>query len=166
MNLVENRSAMNKFVKLLSVACLFAVAVPGASLAEEQQEASDDGVRNCINASRIRSTKVIDDRNILFYMRGKTIYHNVLPRRCPGLRREGRFSYRITTGNLCHRDLIRVLYSSGMGLDEGVGCGLGYFREVTEEDAEGIIEGLPRDTEVKPLPPAEPEDVTEESEQP
>jgi hypothetical protein len=157
---------MNKLIRILSAACLFALAVPGASLADEQDEESDDNIRDCVNVSRIRSTRIVDDRNILFYMRGRTVYHNNLPRRCPGLRREGRFSYRTTTGNLCRLDLIRVLYSSGIGVEEGVACGLGYFHEITEEDAEGIIEGLPRESEVKPLPPAEPEDITEESDEP
>jgi hypothetical protein len=155
--------AMNKLIRLLPVACLFALAAPGASLADVPDEDSDDSTRNCINVSRIRSTKVVDDRNILFYARGSTIYHNILPRRCPGLKREGRFSYRTTTGSLCQLDSIRVLYNSGIGLNEGASCTLGLFHEVTKEDAEGIIEGLPQDTEAKPLPPAEPEDVTKES---
>ena len=153
---------MNNLMKIFWPACLLALAVPGASLADQQDDESDDGLKSCIRVNRIRNTKVVDDLNVLFYMRGKTIYHVRLPRRCPGLRREGRFTYRTTGGNLCHLDTITVLYSAATGLDPGPSCRLGYFTEVTEEDAEGIIEGLPRESQAKPLPPAEPEDLSKE----
>ncbi len=153
---------MNKVRKITWLACLVTLLTPGASLAGDQQEEAVDGSENCIRVNRIRSTKVVDDVNILFYMRGSKIYHNRLPRRCPGLGREGRFSYRSLSGNLCHIDSIRVLSGGAGSLEAGVSCRLGYFQEITEEDAEGIIEGLPRESEARPLPPAEPEDVTKE----
>lgn len=152
---------MNKILTFACLASLTALAFPGAALAGGQEDVSDGEVRSCIRTPQIRNTKVIDDRNILFYMRGSTVYHVTLSRRCPGLRREGRFSYRTSTGNLCHLDTITVLYSGATGLDPGASCGLGYFRKVTKEDAEALIEGLQKDPEAKPLPPADPEDMTE-----
>lgn len=157
---------MSKILKFTCLACLLSLAMPGVLRADQQDDDSHEGARSCINTVRIRNSKVVDDRNILFYMNGKTIYHVILPHRCYGLRREGRFSYRTTSGNLCHLDSIRVLYSSGMGLDEGASCQLGYFNEVDEEYAEGLIEGIQKQPlEAKPLPPAEPEDVTKEPEE-
>ncbi len=156
---------MNIKPKSLLLACLFTLAMPGALLAADQEKESDDGIKNCIRTTQIRNTRVVDDLNILFYMRGRTIYHVRLPRRCPGLRREARFSYRSISGNLCHLDSITVLYSGATGLDPGPSCQLGYFQEVTEEDAVGIIEGLQQPVEAEPLPPAEPEDVTGEPEE-
>lgn len=156
---------MNRLTKVCWIACVFALAVPVTALADQQDEEGNDGVRSCIHVNRIRNTKVVDDLNILFYMRGGTIYHVRLPRRCAGLRREGRFSYRTTSGNLCHLDSITVLYGGATGLDPGASCRLNYFMEVTEEDAEGIIEGLPEDTGVRPLPPAEPEELGKETEE-
>ena len=85
-------------MKKFTIACLagmFALPTSTPLLADEE---TDDGVRDCISTSRLQRTKVVDDLNILFYMRGKTVYHSILPRRCRGLSREGRFSYRTFSG--------------------------------------------------------------------
>jgi hypothetical protein len=148
-----------KFVWLI---CLLALLNPGPLLADEEK---DENARNCINVSRIRSTKVVDDSSILFYMSGKTVYHNILPRQCRGLSRENRFSYRISGNTLCQLDSIRILYDSGFGLEEGLSCGLGYFHEVTEEDIEIILDREPRPTQPEPLPPAEPEEIIQETDE-
>lgn len=156
---------MDKQAKLAWLLCSLTLATGSAYAADQQDEESDSSVRNCISTSRIRNTKVVDDFTILFYMSGRTIYHNRLPRRCPGLKRESRFSYRARGGNLCRLDTITLLYSGGLtGLNQGPTCQLGSFNEVSAEDAEGIIEGPPKDQEAKPLPPAEPEDMSGETE--
>lgn len=154
---------MNRSNAFVWLACLMVLSNPDRSLAQEEK---DESVRSCISVTRIRNTRVVDDRNVLFYLRGSQIYHNILPRQCHGLSREGRFSFHVPTGNLCQLDSIRVLYSAGLGLEEGISCQLGYFHKITKEDAEGIIEGLQQQQEAKPLPPAEPEDVTKESDEP
>jgi hypothetical protein len=157
---------MGKQLKLAWLLCSLTLATGSAYAADQQDEESDSSVRNCVSTNRIRTTKVVDDSNILFYMRGGTIYHNRLSRGCNGLGREGRFSYRARGGNLCQMDTITVLYSGGLtGFNRGASCSLGYFNEITEEDAEGIIEGPPKDQEAKPLPPAEPEDMSGETEE-
>ena len=124
------------------------------------QDTDDDGWVRCVNTSMIRNTVVVDDQTILFYMRGGKIYENSLPRRCPGLRRERRFSYRTSVGRLCEIDSITVLQSGGVGLDRGASCGLGPFVEIDETAAEAIRSGELEDVpEGEPLPPAEPEDM-------
>ena len=141
----------------IRLACLVAALVAGPSLADEEV---DTDARRCINGS-IRSTKIVDDSSILFYLRGKSIYHNILPRRCAGLLREGRFSYHRTTSSLCRRDTIQVLYAAGAGLHEGRTCSLGYFYKVTKDDVAAILDPIVEIPQPKPLPPAEPEEVIE-----
>lgn len=153
---------MKHTVRFIWLACLLALLNPGPLLADEEK---DENARNCINVSRIRSTKVVDDSSILFYMRGKSVYHNILPRQCRGLSREKRFSYHISGSLLCQLDLIRILYDSGIGLEEGLSCGLGYFYEVTEEDIEMILDREPRPPQPEPLPPAEPEEIIKETDE-
>ncbi len=65
----------------------------------------------CIDTRRISNTQIIDKQNILFHMRDRTIYHNELPRRCPGLRRGKTISYRASISRLCSNDFITLLDS-------------------------------------------------------
>ena len=153
---------MTQTIKFVWLGCVLALMHSGPSPADEEK---DDDALHCIKASLIRQTKVVDDSRILFYLRGKSIYQNILPRRCRGLSREGRFSYHIATGSLCRLDTIRILYHGGAGLQEGAACGLGYFHEVTEEDVESMLEDLSRPPQAKPLPPADPEEIIKETEE-
>jgi hypothetical protein len=86
--------------------------------------------KNCLNISQIRSTKVIDNNIIDFHMVGGKIYRNTLPQRCPGLKFEGRFSYRTSINQLCSVDIVHVLHDQGGQLYEGAGCGLGKFQQI------------------------------------
>jgi hypothetical protein len=94
--------------------------------------------RDCLILSDIRQTVVLDDRTILFYMRGgkKDVYRNYLPHECPNLAREGRFSYKTPLNRLCNIDLITVLEQFGPGLTPGFTCRLGDFYPITYEEAE------------------------------
>ena len=145
---------------LMLPVCLLHVSVAGPSLADEVE---DEEARRCIQARTIRSTDVLDDLNIFFYMRGKAIYHNILPRQCKGLSRERRFSYTSSVNRLCYLDSIRILHDSGWGLQEGRSCQLGYFRPVTEEDIELIVERKHTPPTARPLPTSEPEEITTEA---
>lgn len=148
--------------KFLGLAFLLALLVPGTSLADEEDE---DNTLNCIHVSRIKSTKVVDDLHILFYMRGGSDYVNILPRQCRGLSRQGRFSYRVSANTLCQLDSIRILYDGATGLEEGISCRLGFFHEVTEEDIEMILDPEPRLPPPEPLPSADPEEIIEETDE-
>ena len=87
---------------------------------------------NCINTSRIRNTRIVDDSTILFYMSGGKAYINRLPRRCSGLRMAGGFGYETSTRQLCRVDTITVLRTGGGGM--GAACGLGVFKPITREE--------------------------------
>lgn len=90
----------------------------------------------CILANRIDRTEVIDERTVLFYMRGRDIYRNQLTQNCPRLVREKRFSYDVRTNQLCNVDFITVLEYWGTSLRPGPSCGLGMFYPITREEAE------------------------------
>ena len=98
-------------------------------------------------------------------MRGRTIYHNMLPRQCGALAREDRFSYQTSIGRLCRLDSIRVLYDDPFGLRAGNRCSLGLFHKIDREDAEALKEGVGMSPEANPLPMPEPERVGKPEEQ-
>jgi hypothetical protein len=78
----------------------------------------------CIPIVSIDHTEVVDDRTILFHMRDKTVYRNVLPAKCPGLKFEDGFSYTTSIPELCSTvEIIRVLR-------RGTSCGLGAFEKL------------------------------------
>ena len=61
-----------------------AVALAGKKVAEPVRTVGEP--KNCVTISQIRSTKVIDSRNIDFRMAGGKTYRNTLPQSCPGLK--------------------------------------------------------------------------------
>lgn len=153
----------------LSVAAtiLLGLTAVTPALADEVVDEIDDiDVKSCIRVRSLRSTKVVDDLNIIFYMVGSTIYHNILPRQCNGLARQDRFSYESRTGNLCDLDTIRILYQAGTRMQEGNACGLGKFHPITKEDADALLEKSTEPPQAEPIPLPEPEDLGEDSEKP
>jgi len=108
-----------------------AVSLSVAPAARSQD--ADEAPRRCLTLMRIDRTEIIDDQTIVFHLKGDDIYVNELDQPCNRLEREGRFTYRTSTGQLCSSDTISVLESSGFGgLQEGFTCGLGRFRSVDE----------------------------------
>src|SRR2546430_10496165 len=64
----------------------------------------------CLPLNQIDHTQVVDDQTILFHMRDRTVYRNVLPAKCSGLKFEDGFSYTSSTDQLCSNvEIIRVL---------------------------------------------------------
>lgn len=88
-------------------------------------------VENCVRVSAIHQTRVIDDYNILFIMKGKKAYLNTMKYRCSRLGFEKSFSYQVHVNQLCSVDTITVFDSSG-GI-QGPSCGLGKFTEYTKK---------------------------------
>ena len=146
---------------LILLACLLVLPAAVPSMADEVKA---ENARNCITTRRLKGTAVIDDRNILFFMIGKTVFHNILPKQCKGLTQSGTFLYHTTAGSLCNLDTIRLLAGND-GLD-GKSCRLGYFLRITEADIPAIVAGPGSPPETAPLPPAEVEDIDVESDQP
>jgi hypothetical protein len=93
----------------------------------------------CLATARIRDTDILDDRTIIFYLRGnRQVYRTYLPRACPGLERNERFAYQTRNSQLCSIDLITVLEQYGAGLQSGATCRLSDFIPITREEAEDL----------------------------
>lgn len=124
------------FMQAAVAAC--AIGLIGASAAPARKPAKDDGrvavgeAVDCISTNRIRNSRVLDDRTIDFEMDGGVVYRNVLPFSCSGLGFEQRFSYRLSTPQLCSVDIITVLRTGGPGLMPGPSCGLGKFQKMSK----------------------------------
>lgn len=173
---------MHKLIRVfLLPAIALSIAMPAVGQEEEQViktakegqaiDTVEDSTRSCITLRSLRRTQVIDDSNIVFRLRGRTTYHNILPRACTGLAREDRFSYDSGFGRLCEGDMIRVLYSGAFGsagMREGAGCRLGMFQKISQEDAKALKDAPLNQPESKiKLPMPAPQEVgadTEESE--
>jgi hypothetical protein len=120
-------------------ACLvpLAVSVPAAAQ-DDEDEAFDRTPQDCIVTTNIDSTEAIDDQNIIFHMNGRRAYRNHLPRRCPGLERENRFSYETRGARLCSIDTITVLEQFGVGFRPGFTCRLGEFVPLSPAEIEDL----------------------------
>jgi hypothetical protein len=66
------------------------------------------------------------------------VYRTYLPRECPGLERNDRFSYETRGGQLCDIDTITVLEQFGTRLNPSFTCRLGEFIPITREEAENL----------------------------
>ncbi len=134
------------------------LGVPAVSAAPEDVEDVGDETdaeesQRCINSRTIRRTDVVDDSNILFYIRGSKVYLNTLPKTCKGLSDERRFTYGSYTRSLCEFDRINVLKDSTFGAYEGRACKLGRFRLVTQDDVAYLFEQRQRVPEAERVDP-------------
>ncbi|MCK5425100.1 MAG: hypothetical protein KAI89_06990 [Emcibacter sp.] len=84
-------------------------------------------IENCLRLRNVKTSRVIDDYNILFYMKGKKAYLNTLKRRCSRLSIDGSFSYKVSNFQLCDYDHISVFDAHGQ--TAGGFCGLSKFVE-------------------------------------
>ena len=108
---------------------ILAIAAPALGRDKPIPEATPDGKAvDCIWLGDLRESKVRSDGVIDFVTRGSKVYRNTLDSECPQLGFEERFSYKVSTSQLCSTDLITVLTSPG--LSQGATCGLGQFQPV------------------------------------
>ena len=96
---------------LLLVALLGAASAGPASADDRAAPAAT----SCLARENIRTTKVIDDRNILFTTRDRTMYNNQLSRHCPGMRRSTPLSFTYADHRLCSGSTFSVLMRIGSG---------------------------------------------------
>ncbi len=117
------------FKSAFTTTALLTVMAVSAHAAEDKAAGEARATENCISLAHIDRSEVIDDRTILFHMKGDKIWQNKLPHRCFGLKFEDGFGYATSLSQLCSTDIITVL-------NRGTKCGLGQFTEYTKEDQE------------------------------
>ncbi len=87
----------------------FAVCSAGTLAADERSIG-----QSCIHHPSIKRSKVLNDRNILYVMNDKTMYNNVLPKPCPGMRSNATLSYTYSNNSdLCSGSTVTVLQRVG-----------------------------------------------------
>lgn len=95
-----------------------------------QQPAASATGPSCVELSRIRESRVVDDRTIDFVLRDGSVLRNTLPSSCPQLGFEKAFTYSTSIARLCSVDIITVINQGG-GIRTGASCGLGKFTPYT-----------------------------------
>ena len=140
--------------------------VADPSMADEEVDDEEDNSIRCINTRNLKTTEVVNDDNLLFYMMGTKVYLNVLPRTCKGLSRERRFSYSTTGRSLCSSDTIRVLSDSGGSLHQGKLCRLGRFYLTSKEEVAAARERSMQPPQAEPPAGAEVEEIGKEPDEP
>jgi hypothetical protein len=101
---------------------------------DDDEEFFDRTPERCISTNRIRDTEILDDETVLFYLRGRRAYINMLDYTCNGLASAGRFAMEVRSGRLCSVDTITVIYVSSR--IPGMTCRLGEFYPIPWEEAE------------------------------
>ncbi len=85
--------------------------------------------KKCIYVRRIRSTKILDDYQIIFIQNSsKKAYLNKLAKKCRRLKFNGSIAYTTRSGSLCKGDYITAFDT--LGSIEGPSCRLGVFYEL------------------------------------
>lgn len=92
----------------------------------------------CLQLSRVESTEVLNNRQILFSTIGRHHYLNTLPYPCPGLRRGATLLFRTSIDLVCDVDVVTVLNTMGWGMQPGASCGLGKFEPLDEAEVEQL----------------------------
>ena len=124
---------LRKIAGCLTVA--LASAVPAAGGSAQDNPAPSP---SCLQLRRIDRTEVVDSRNILFYLKDRTIYQNALPHACATLVDDKPFMYRVTMNQLCDSDVITVLERWTFGFTPTETCMLGDFKLVDKADVEAL----------------------------
>jgi len=110
----------------------------GAAEPEAKRSDAPPGTEYCLSLIRIRDSKILDSKHILFTMTDKSMYLNTLPKKCAGMDPGDAYTFRTSLNSLCNQDVITMLYPGGHGMLPGVSCGLGLFERVTQEQVDAL----------------------------
>jgi hypothetical protein len=114
-----------------------------ALVAGEAARAQDDEplvAQQCVSHSMIRRTKIVDDTNILFYMRNGVVYNNVLPRQCPSLNPHTLVEYSYRGGQLCADSTVQIYWDMNMRQVPTFVCRIGMFVPLADSEVEALLD--------------------------
>lgn len=92
-----------------------------------------DGSSACVDLSRLRSTKPVDNRTIVVTLRDGGYRKIALAGNCIGLKIQGGFAYETSISKLCPGDIITVL---GGGGDR---CGIATITPLESGEAKNLL---------------------------
>jgi hypothetical protein len=129
---------MNGRVKPALLAGAIAAAALCPTTRSSGQQATTE--ESCLYMGDVRRTAILDDNNILFYMRNGAIYQNHLRNTCFMLRSANRFTYGSTAlRRLCVGDLIQVLPDVSFGGGPIATCNLGTYLQIDKDVADELL---------------------------
>ena len=125
---------------LRSVALAALLAAAGGT-STRAQAPTPDVAQACIYETNIDHTRILDDRNILFFMRDHMTYQNTLKDQCYSLKAAKRFAYgEASMHRLCTGNLISVVHDVTPGvLSRNSMCRLGMFVPVDKDVVDDLI---------------------------
>ena len=132
---------MSLFKKSLLVPLFAAVSVISNFPVMASDQVDGDDAQHCISLHRIDSLKVIDNQNLVVKTKDDKLFLNHLSHPCPNLDDRKAIMYKTPLNRLCSHDIITVLDNIGGGFQEFGSCGLGQFREISEEELQYVKEG-------------------------
>jgi hypothetical protein len=118
---------------------MVALAAASSSPIASGEEIEKAVAKPCLYQSELRTTKVLDDRTILFTTRHGQTYRNTLPRQCPSMRRGSLLNYAYESRRLCAGSMFQVLWELGDRRMPTFLCPLGIFAPITEDEAQDLI---------------------------
>ncbi len=84
----------------------------------------------CLSLHKFQRVRILDERHVMFELRGDRYYVAQLDRRCPGFERDSTVAYEHRSSKLCAKDRIRGIPLSG-GFTPS--CQLPRFQSVSKE---------------------------------
>jgi cell division septation protein DedD len=131
---------MHRRAKPVLLATALAVLAAGSTMRSSGQAAATP--QSCLYMGEVRRTAILDDNDILFYMRNGTVYQNRLRNTCFSLRSVDRFTYGSSAlRRLCVGDAISVLSDSTFGGAPfpTASCNLGSFLPIDRDVADDLV---------------------------
>jgi hypothetical protein len=136
-------NARSKRIAVASAAALLAAVGPKSAAAQEPPTAA----KSCVYLADIDHTKIVNERNILFYLRNNTILQNSMRDPCYGLHAKSRFTYGSTAlKRLCSGDMITLLADLSFGgVASANTCKLGMFLAVDDDEVDDLLAAASKD---------------------
>jgi hypothetical protein len=167
-------NARSKRIAVAGAAALLAAIGPKSAAAQDTPTAA----KSCVYLPDIDHTKIVNERNILFYLRNNTILQNSFREPCWGLHEKTRFTYGSTAlKRLCSGDMITLLADLSFGgVASANTCKLGMFLPIDDDEVGDLLAAASKDksgqkkkaikstpVELPPAPAPEPSKASAES---